>query len=211
MSTTMHWRILILYVGMCTPLSFSREIPGEAIVIRPNCNSEAVLPCAAKSYSHAYTSIIWYKIYQSKEHGIIIHQRGESTPYSRYKGIVSLTKDYSLVLKNVTLEHAGMYKCHITAKVGEKNNNSQIMLNTSECITETTPAPVFTAPVLSFTHSASHGMNSSEISVIQPVEVTTLWAFVGVLTVGLTKVLLCALCVWAVVAFKKRRRRSLWS
>ncbi|KAL7828726.1 hypothetical protein SRHO_G00323600 [Serrasalmus rhombeus] len=210
MSTMMHWRILIFCMGMCTPLSFSREIPDEDTVIRPNCNSEAILPCAAKSYSHAYTSVIWYKIYQGKEQGVIMHNRGKSSPYLTYKGIASLTKDYSLVLKNVTFEHAGKYKCHITAKMGEKNNESHVTLNTSECFTEATPTPVFTVTVLSLTNSSSHALNSSETSVIQPLEVTTLRAFLGFLTVGLIKVLLCALCVWAVVAFKKRRRRSTW-
>ncbi|KAL6459063.1 hypothetical protein MHYP_G00325350 [Metynnis hypsauchen] len=211
MSTTMHWRILIFCMGMCTLPSFSREIPVEDTVIRPNCNSEAILPCAAKSYSHAYTSVIWYKIYQGREQGIIRHHQGTSSPYLTYRGIASLTKDYSLVLKNVTYKNAGKYKCQVIAKMGGKNNESHVMLNTSECFTEATPTPVFTVPVLSLTNSSSHGMNSSEISVIQPLEVTNLWAFVGFLTVGLTKVLLCALCVWVVVAFKKHRRRSTWS
>ncbi|XP_066500689.1 uncharacterized protein [Hoplias malabaricus] len=202
-----YWKILVFSVGICTNLSFSSE---DTQVIHFDCNSEAVLPCTAKSYSHVYTSITWYK--GTPEQGIIRRQKGtnEPVPYSGYANTVSLTEENALVLKNVTFNHTGMYKCLITASVGHKSNQSHVFLNISECVTKTTETPVLTTQIV--TQSTSLGRNLSEVSRLKPVEVNGLLAFVGFGTIGLIKVLLCALCVSIVVAIKKHRRsRNLWN
>ncbi|KAI4874563.1 hypothetical protein NFI96_029039 [Prochilodus magdalenae] len=210
---TMHWRILVLCVGIWTTLSFSCKVPCEIIVVKPYCNSEAILPCPVKSYVNAYTSIIWYKVNASDKEGIIVRKENSTpTPYAKYANVASLTTEDSLVLRNITFKHAETFKCQINPRVGGIIQCCEIVLNSAECVNKTTPStPVFSTLVSNLMHSATQGKNSSMINVIHPVEVTTLWAFVSFITIGLTKVLLCVLCVWAVVAYKKHRRRKIWS
>ncbi|KAG9270885.1 leucine-rich repeat-containing protein 24-like [Astyanax mexicanus] len=209
---------LALFMTICPALSFSRKVPDETHVITPNCANEAVLPCTAKSYSHEYTSIIWYKVIQNKDSGIILKHKGSESAvaYRDYAHVASLREDYSLVLKNLSLKDSGEYKCMMRARLGVINNDSHVLLNVSECVsTSQTPVltPEFTAQFTTdwLNSSVNSVPAAAAAAAVQVVDVSALWAFIAFITISLTKLLLCALCLWGVVLFKKHRRKSTWS
>ncbi|XP_026884927.1 uncharacterized protein LOC113589458 [Electrophorus electricus] len=206
MITSTCWKILALCAGVCT-VHFSTATD-ETMIIKSDCNQNITLPCNPAAYSHAYTSITWYKVNGSGDEGIIRRRHGNLEPelYPSSRNVASLTEKNDLVLKNVTVRQTGLYKCSLIAKVGKTNNHSLVMLNVSECASVTAPA-LLLAAVLA---PQATEMQCTGMGHIKPEEVTALWAFVGFSTVGMIKVLLCAVYLWVVVVFKKHRRRKMW-
>ncbi|KAK3566515.1 hypothetical protein QTP86_034025 [Hemibagrus guttatus] len=191
---------LVIYTALCY------NSDETSITIHSEYNTEAILPCIALSYSKHYTSITWYKQFPVEE-GIIRNswRQNKTQLYKNYENRtdVFLTEG-SLVLKKVNFSQAGRYKCYLAGKVGHRNNDSYVILNVTESVTETTPTVDVTTTFISHT-------NSSMSDLVLPVDVSPMSVLAGFFSISLSKVILCFACVWGMATYKKHQRRRLWS
>ncbi|XP_017324081.1 uncharacterized protein LOC108265844 isoform X1 [Ictalurus punctatus] len=201
-------RILALCLAIYTALCTTNE--EATVTVQSEYDTNAFLPCPALSYSKHYISLTWYKVSPNKE-GIIRNSTKEGKPqlYKNYENRtdVSLTEEGSLVLQKVNFSQAGMYKCYLAGKVGHRNNESFVILNVTESVTETTPTMDVTSK---FVHHSTE-LNFSMVGLVLPVDVSPLSVLIGFLSLSLSKALLCFVCVGGMASFKEHQRRKLWA
>ncbi|XP_076845767.1 uncharacterized protein LOC143491018 isoform X2 [Brachyhypopomus gauderio] len=214
MITLLCWKMLgyaygALCVGVC--MVHGSKATEETVLNTSDCNKTFILPCNSSSSSHAYKSTTWYKVTDDgSTEGIIRRRHGTlgADLYPNYQNVASLTEQNSLVISNVSVRHAGLYKCSLMAKAGEKNSHSLVRLNVSECGAAT---PALLLPAVLHPLASEVPLRCTVMSLVNPKEISALWAFVGFSTFGVAKILLCALCLWVVLVLKKHRRRRTWN
>uniref|UniRef100_A0A667XZ14 Ig-like domain-containing protein n=1 Tax=Myripristis murdjan TaxID=586833 RepID=A0A667XZ14_9TELE len=123
---------------LCHVLSMVVSLDAE--VTRTMCGGDCQLRCAARSKPGVqYRAVRWYKVGEppsSQLSGLLVHNllEGSTRLYVGVQRQVELLGDsYTIFMPNVTSADSGKYVCHLSAPVGERNQEGEVHLTVTGC------------------------------------------------------------------------------
>uniref|UniRef100_A0A3P8RXQ2 Ig-like domain-containing protein n=1 Tax=Amphiprion percula TaxID=161767 RepID=A0A3P8RXQ2_AMPPE len=128
---------LLLSLGVTLVLSAAvmEDMPQVVVLSGEDC----VLPCTAKHKPGVqYRAVTWYQGGEDPSDVSGLLTRNLLNHLVRwYSGVernVSFVDDSNdIYLPSVTCSDSGVYRCHLTASVGEQNRKGQILLTVADC------------------------------------------------------------------------------
>ncbi|XP_033181938.1 uncharacterized protein LOC117152872 [Anabas testudineus] len=165
-----------------------------------DCNKNVSLTCPDVDFDNLnFLSVTWYKLEKQKKHGIVRKGKSDtSTQNYNFTRVATFGEKYSLFIPNVTPEDSGNYECAISANVGGQNLNLGVDLTVYDCVTQAETTSVIT--VFNTTESTLLCQNQAE-------DLPVLWGIIGYVAVGLTKILICLMSIWALHMRSSRQQR----
>ncbi|KAM6929450.1 uncharacterized protein PEZ65_008704 isoform 1-T2 [Lycodopsis pacificus] len=178
--------------------------------IKANCAEDVPLMCpGVDTDSMDFLSVAWYKLNKLNKTKVGIIRRGKDSKTRVYNTIRSpnprFGEKHSLVIPSVTPEDSSTYECEISAKVGQQNQNHEVLLTVHECVTQTDTI-MTTGTVLNTTQPGLPCPKQEE-------DMPVIWSIIGYTAVGLTKIVLSLISIWVIQAVRKsssRRRQHKW-
>ncbi|XP_078506584.1 uncharacterized protein LOC144766689 [Lissotriton helveticus] len=127
-----------LFFGVCSCViivmfSLSKtESPG---IQSAECGMPAVLHCPL-AHGARYLRITWYKVLNGSDLNVLISNYGIRDPRkANIDGKFEMDGNESLIIHEIQVEDAGMYRCALRAPLGEKNLELEYKLIVPECPT----------------------------------------------------------------------------
>ncbi|KAK2851786.1 hypothetical protein Q5P01_008062 [Channa striata] len=168
-----------------------------------DCNEDISLTCTGVDFdTAAFVSVTWYKFNNTKKLGIIRRGREANSikPYNFTRTpVATFGEGYELLLQRVTPEDSGEYECAIFANVGGRNLNLLVKLEVNECMSE----PELTTITTKFNTTMERCQERVE-------DLPVMWSIIGYLTLGICKIILCLLSIWAVQIHSSRSWKRTW-
>ncbi|KAL6459061.1 hypothetical protein MHYP_G00325330 [Metynnis hypsauchen] len=141
--------------------------------VQASCNDDVTLPCAVRQQQNKYRYIVWYR----QNIAILKRKNNEVTFYNK-SSPASLGVREALVLQQVQPYDSGQYQCFLAADIGEKDAESYVSLNVSECPTMRPTWPT-----------------TSNQCLFEVVEIPALWAVLPFILLCLVKVAICFITI----------------
>ncbi|KAK7158048.1 hypothetical protein R3I93_009293 [Phoxinus phoxinus] len=115
---------------------------GVRTEIRAVTGEDVELPCDAKSKADVqYRLVTWYKVVEGPPRMItgLVRLTENNGKVEKYNGVERefklLERTQSLLLSNVTAQDSGIYNCFLSAPLGHKNQEGEIILKVDEHLT----------------------------------------------------------------------------
>nr|XP_023690630.1 uncharacterized protein LOC111855653 isoform X1 [Paramormyrops kingsleyae] len=190
------WTTRIAYFSvMVMHISPMLSMPTQPELITGQCNSNITIQCGKTHKTSEYRVIIWYKINDTNQSGIIRKSHGVVPKRYGYSRDVSMDSSGGLFLPWLQPEDSGRYLCHLGAFVGGRNEDFSLELNVSECVTPVSPT---------FTDVSA---NQACCTTPPPYkELSAAWLASSFSLVSFFKALLCFLVIWLPIMVKRKLR-----
>ncbi|XP_043946056.1 uncharacterized protein LOC122817011 [Protopterus annectens] len=182
---------------------FLHGISTSLATVVASCGKSVELPCLAEKTD--YRAVSWYKMSGEKNRISILRKTQNKTNFSeQFLRLVNINDKESLIIPSVKPEDSGKYLCFLWANVGSLNQEMDINLNVSECLTSSPTLPI-TSSEKEFTQSKmSEGSlvpMSKAAHLIK--ELPLAFLLLGMLCLSFSKILLSVFAIWVYVILPK--------